>query len=151
MQLHLLYGLADLAPPSGDLYAFDGVDRHWMKSVLTKSVGARSKKEALAALRKDMKETAPALMEEASNMFDRFWSYHAGVHDLLFEEDSWKALQYIDSTIALRVLRQLLEQGIICIPIHDSFIVQRRYQDHLEKAMVSAFQSLFPRLTPILK
>jgi len=151
MQLHLLYGLADLVPPSGDLYAFDGVDRHWMKSVLTKSVGARSKKEALAALRKDMKETAPTLMEEASNMFDRFWRHHAGVHDLLFKGDSWKALQYLDSTIALRVLRQLLEQGIICIPIHDSFIVQAQFGDQIEHAMKASFKSVFPNLNPILK
>ena len=151
MQLHLLYGLADLAPPSGDLYAFDGVDRHWMKSVLTKSVGARSKKEALAALRKDMKETAPGLMGEASNMFDRFWNHHSGVYELLFSGDSWKALQYLDSTIALRVLRQLLDKGIICIPIHDSFIVQAQFGDQIEHAMRASFKSVFPNLNPILK
>ncbi len=128
-----------------------GVDRHWMKSVLTKSVGARSKKEALAALRKDMKETAPTLMEEASNMFDRFWSHHASVHDLLFKRDSWKALQYLDSTIALRVLRKLLDHGIICIPIHDSFIVQVQFGDQIEHAMKASFKSVFPNLNPILK
>jgi hypothetical protein len=122
-----------------------------MKSVLTKSVGARSKKQAIAALRKDMKETAPGLMEEAESIFDRFWRRHAGVYDLLFQGDSWKKLQYLDSIIALRVLRHLLSQGIVCIPIHDSFIAQAQYADQVESAMEKSFNSVFPHLKPKLK
>ena len=151
MQLFLLYGLAELMPPEGDLYEFEDVRRYWMKSVLTKSVGARSQKQAIAALRKDMKETAPGLMEEAESIFDRFWSRHAGVYNLLFQRDSWKELQYLDSIIALRVLRRLLSQGIVCIPIHDSFIVQAQYGDQVESAMKESFNSVFPHLNPKLK
>lgn len=54
MQLYLLYGMAEAQPPSGDLYNFDRRDRYWMKSVLTKSVGAQTREEAIAALRADM-------------------------------------------------------------------------------------------------
>ena len=151
MQLMLLYGMADLTPKDGDPYQFDGIKRYWMKSVLTKSVGANSVGEALGALRKEMRETAPELMKSAQDLFQLFWSRHNGVYHLLFDQQSWKRLQYLDSVIALKILKNLTDNGIACIPIHDSFIVQRRYQDDLENAMVSAFQSLFPRLTPILK
>ena len=122
-----------------------------MKSVLTKSVGARSKKQAVAALRKDMKETAPGLMQEAESIFEHFWRRHAGVYDILFQGYSWKKLQYLDSIIALRVLRHLLSQGIVCIPIHDSFIAQAQYADQVESAMEKSFNSVFPHLKRMLK
>ena len=151
MQLTLLYGMANLTPPEGDLYAFGTIDRYWMKAVLTKSVGARSKIEALAALRKDMKETAPAMMNKATELFDLFWDRHADVYKFLFNDEGWKRLQYLDSIIALRVLRILLEQDIVCIPIHDSFIVKEQYSDQTESAMIEAFKSVFPHLKPSLK
>ena len=72
MQLTLLYGLVGMTPLPGDLYDFDGMDRHLMKAILTKSVGARSRIVAIAAMRKDMKEFAPALMAEAEIYFYRF-------------------------------------------------------------------------------
>ena len=151
MQLYLLYGMADVQPPPGDLYGFDRIDRYWMKSVLTKSVGAKTRDEAIAALRAEMKDTANKLLKKAEEYFDIFWDFHSAVYDLLFHGQTWARLQYFESTIALRVLKQTTEAGIICIPIHDSFIVQSRHKCELETAMLQAFQSVFPGLQPTLK
>ena len=146
MRLFLLYGLAGERPPEGDLYALGHVDRDWMKSILTRSIGADSREEAIAALKKEMKEAAPKLMKRAESYFDRFWEHHEKVYDQLFNGNTWAKLQLLDSTIALKTLKLLLSDNIICIPIHDSFIVQDRYSEQLEAAMVSAFNSLFPNM-----
>jgi hypothetical protein len=48
-------------------------------------------------------------------------------------------LQYIDSQIAEHVLLNLAKKNVVCIPIHDSFIVQKRYGRMLELAMMKAY------------
>lgn len=50
-----------------------------------------------------------------------------------------------------RVLRHLLIQGIVCIPIQDSFIAQAQYADQAESAMKESVNLVFPHLKPKLK
>ena len=151
MQLYLLYGMADAQPPQGDLYGFGRIDRDWMKSVLTKSVGAETRDEAIAALRAEMKQAANNRMKKAEMYFDMFWEHHSVVSNLLFKGQTWARLQYLESTIALRVLKQTTNAGITCVPVHDSFIVQSCHKSELGTAMYQAFQSVFPDLNPDLK
>jgi hypothetical protein len=44
-------------------------------------------------------------------------------------------LQYRDSCMAERIMMHFARQGILCLSVHDSFIVQRRYADELEAVM----------------
>lgn len=151
MQLFLLYGLAGCVPPDNDLYEFPRVDRGWMKAVLTRSVGANTRDEAIASLRAEMAATSSKLLPRAAELFDLFWERHKDVYRLLFKGGTWAKLQYLDSTIALRVLKLLLSNNIVCIPIHDSFIVQKQHEVALRAAMQTAFKSLFPKIEPIIK
>ncbi len=48
-------------------------------------------------------------------------------------------LQYLDSKIALRVIKHFTRSGIVVLPIHDSFIIQSRYTDDLRSAMQEAY------------
>lgn len=50
--------------------------------------------------------------------------------------------QYLDSRIAEHVMMLLLEQGIPCLPVHDSFIVPRHQANELRKAMDDAFRAI---------
>jgi hypothetical protein len=50
--------------------------------------------------------------------------------------------QYIDSRIAEKVMLKLLKQNIVCLPIHDSFIVQARFEKQLIEAMNKAFKEV---------
>ena len=91
-------------------------------------------------------------MGKAELYFDTFWEIHSSVYDLVFDGgEIWKKLQYLDSVIALRVLKIMHEQNITCIPIHDSFIVQEKYSVQIKNAMRSAFQSVFPNIKPRIK
>lgn len=53
-------------------------------------------------------------------------------------------LQYIDSQIAEFVMLDLLNDGITCLPVHDSFIVDRRFLRRLEDAMNRGYQTHAP-------
>ena len=98
-----------------------------------------------------MQENDAQMLAKAQILFDQFWERHAAVKPLLFKDQIWKQLQYLDSTIALRVLERLVRQNITCIPIHDSFIVQTRHKNDLKIAMCEAFQSVFPKIVPEIK
>ena len=114
-------------------------------------MGANTRDEAIASLRAEMAATSSKLLPRAAELFDLFWERHKDVYRLLFKGETWAKLQYLDSTIALRVLKLLLSNNIVCIPIHDSFIVQKQHEVALRAAMQTAFKSLFPKIEPMIK
>lgn len=156
MQLVLLYAMAAIPVPSGDLYDPDGRGsdhRERMKIVLTISTGCSSRKMAINALdRKLRNELGIRSDRAAEKLYDSFWARHHAVcpHGDATEAP-WPRLQAAESLIALRVLRYLEEQGIIVVPIHDSFVVQERYKDDLRDAMERAFADFFPGVDVTIK
>ncbi len=60
-----------------------------------------------------------------------------------FGTDIGLRLQYEDSCLAEKVLLMLLDQGISCVPIHDSFVVQIIHADALRRAMLEAYEERF--------
>ena len=51
-------------------------------------------------------------------------------------------LQYLDSCIAEAVLMHFTKQGIACLCVHDSFIVEDRYKDELGDVMKEEYKKL---------
>lgn len=151
MQMALLY--ADSGKPlpkQDDLYAVPGFDRDDMKAVLLRTVGTATRNEAIAALRKMLYEQGRSREGRAEALYDAFWGLHADVcpHGEIDDQASWARLQELDSKLALRVLRKLLDKGIAAIPIHDSFIVEERHAETTKAVMLEEFEALF-RLTGV--
>lgn len=59
-------------------------------------------------------------------------------------------LQFLDSQIAERVMLDLMNQDIPCLPVHDSFIVPRHQTSNLRQAMQTAFKDIMGT-HPVLK
>lgn len=57
--------------------------------------------------------------------------------------------QCIDAEIAERVMFKLMEQGIVCLPIYDSFRVQVRHESTLRQAMNAAYQEVLGAIPEI--
>lgn len=148
MQPVLLYALSGSPLPEGDPYAPPGQDweRDRMKIVFTRSVGVGSKAQALGSIGWGLKELGGTYEGEAEELYEKFWRFHQAVwpHHPEVEGPMWPQLQYADSQIALRVLRLLLDQGIVAVPIHDSFVVQEKHKTALEAAMLDAFRQFYP-------
>jgi hypothetical protein len=50
--------------------------------------------------------------------------------------------QFTDSQIAEIVMTKLMSQGILCLPVHDSFICQEHHLSELELAMREAYEAV---------
>lgn len=59
-------------------------------------------------------------------------------------------LQRLDSDLALSIISGLMEDGIVALPIHDSFIVQATHKDRLFQAMNDRYKEMF-RFNPVIK
>ena len=146
MQLALLYADAGKPLPNqADLYAVPGLDREDMKAVLLRTVGTNTRDEAIAALRKMLYDQGRNQEGRAEILYDAFWSFHPEVcpHGKCADDASWAKLQELDSTLALNVLKELLGNGIVAIPIHDSFIVEERNAEVTKTIMLNEFKKLF--------
>lgn len=51
-------------------------------------------------------------------------------------------LQIYESEIAERILKVLTREGICCLSVHDSFIVQEQYRDRLYDVMTDSFKKV---------
>jgi len=65
---------------------------------------------------------------------------HGPIFDLIIAGGG-QSIQYEDSQIAQDILLELMNDGIVCLPVHDSFIVQYHHADRLVEAMKSAFKA----------
>ena len=72
-----------------------------------------------------------------SNYVDHIIRVHEPIKEYFFTGYG-KELQRADSDIAEKVLVKLLNKGIVCLPVHDSFVVRNQDIAPLIKAMNEA-------------
>ena len=46
----------------------------------------------------------------------------------------------LDAKIALNIAFHFINQGIPCLPVHDSFLVQVRYESELRRVMLDTYK-----------
>ena len=80
---------------------------------------------------------------------DMLKAKHARIADKFYSEIGIK-LQRRESDIALDVITNLKAKGIVCLPIHDSFIVDAEREDELRNEMNSVYKSMIG-YNPIIK
>lgn len=59
--------------------------------------------------------------------------------------------QNIDSRVCVEILKSLMGNKIVCLSVHDSFIVQERHEDDLREAMIEAFKKYLNDIEPVIK
>jgi len=89
-------------------------------------------------LNKENQETLGVNNDEFINMVEKS---HPHIIRLFQSESGLKA-QFDDSRIAEKVMLMLANEGILALPIHDSFIVRAGYISHLNQAMKQAFKEI---------
>jgi hypothetical protein len=148
-ELHprLLYIDQKLEPPSGDLYDvglhIDGLP--YDASIEPYKSQRKLVKEVLNALLNDENggyRPSPKELKKAGITFAKLKNLLIKRHPPLakaLRSTTGLKLQYKDSIIAEKVMLSLLEQGITCLPVHDSFIVPAHQWKELQAAMDAAF------------
>jgi hypothetical protein len=152
-ELHprLMYWEQGVEPPEGDLY--DLGLRYPENPIYDKT------KEPYQSKRKVIKAYINALINDEKGQFhlDHKQIKAIGMNtrrlrELVFQKHPiLKAIagtgaglryQYYDSQMAEEVLEELLAQGVVCLPIHDSFICSTQYEAQLSAAMIAAYERL---------
>ena len=78
----------------------------------------------------------------------RFLKVHAPIADLANAKIGLET-QFYDSEIAMEVMQYFLEDEILVLPIHDSFIIRAGFAQPLRVAMQTAFQKRFGSVIPV--
>ena len=83
-------------------------------------------------------------LKTGTEVFNRVKSAYPQFESLFCNGDGYgSVLQNYDSELAACVLDVMASKSIPCLPVHDSFIVERQYQRILESAMGECFRKLF--------
>jgi len=135
-QLHptLFYALAG-AEPDGDAYTVGDWPRPLAKVAFNVIINATTYDSALGAVSEKIKErtgrhdrkASAALIADMKQRHQRIarW-FHTG---------AGARMQRIDSDLAAAVMRELLGQNIVALPIHDSFRVKKQHEQAALEAM----------------
>jgi len=153
--LLLLYALNEDEYPwlRGDTDPYGEENRDLMKQVFLICVNEESREKAIQAIRQEINYNHPDLT--STNQFinpliDTTIETHPELSDYFFS-GMWAELQRQDSKIAEYVLNHMRAKKILVLPVHDSFVVQDQYIQHLYSIMKEAYRMLVPHSIPEVK
>jgi len=135
MQLNMLYAMEGLPAPA-DSYALDGFppeQRALLKETFFRLVNAKENDRMQTPLRSSLPEGWTWTL-----ILDGLRETHAPIAKH-FRTGIGIELQRIDSDIAEMVMMRLMSNGLLALPVHDSFIVWDGKQNELVSTMRGAY------------
>lgn len=139
--LRILYALEGL-PLSGDPYELERWSREIVKLAVLILINARTSQSARGAVR----QKCGLDHVDAARLIRGIKLRHAPI-ERHFHSGAGTWLQRIDADMAERVELGLLRQGVIALPIHDSFVVPAQYENAALEAMGAAFHHVVSRVS----
>ena len=137
------------------LYHLEGVDfrkdpyegieeREKFKTVQLILINAKDRKKAVCGIRKELMEMGYRTGlkdEDIEGLIETFVSLHPTISKFLHSGVGLK-LQNIDSKIMDNILTNLTKMGIPALPVHDSVIVEKGYEEELKYQMVNCYKKV---------
>ncbi|NTV13514.1 MAG: hypothetical protein HGA96_06230 [Desulfobulbaceae bacterium] len=116
-------------------------ERKMFKLATLAMVNAKSKSATVGAIRAMVADSTGISfrLAKAKPIIERFQEVHAPISRYLCS-DIGCALQNKDSVITDGILTRLTDDGVPCLPIHDSYIVPARHEDLLRQAMFEEYE-----------
>lgn len=120
-QINLLYAYRGMQAPD-DCYSFFH-DRELAKLTLNIAINAKNKSSAIQAIMNNWnaKNDKKITLQQADELINMAMEAHPDIYDYICS-GAGVGLQYIDSNIALAIASRCKREGIIALPVHDSFI-----------------------------
>ena len=151
MSLRLVYGLAGIdLDPNRDLYNI-GLD-NWKgkddprRQVIKQYINALMNHYTGNYKLKAHQRKALGLSNDEIKALVK--THHAPIFDKLTSSIG-SDLQFLDSQIAELVIKNMMKDDIVVLPIHDSFIVRTGYESWLKKVMEAASKEILGALVPV--
>lgn len=138
----MMYNKLGLEAPA-DCYAVPGFDRQTIKKAFLVLFNCEGRDATLNAMRhkKHIKNSQAVLTAiEAA---------HAEILPYFYQREIGLQLQQLDALVASEVMNSLYKSDIVCLPVHDSFIVQKVHEEELRKTMTKWWTYHF-RFLPVI-
>lgn len=158
----MLYALLTSIPAPEDCYALPGYERGALKLAIMRMINNPSREKAIRSIRRGIqvenvkraKKGKPLLstmsIPEIDVMVSKLEELHKPIVAAGFYDGKMTyTLQNLEGEIATEILVNLMRQGICCLAVHDSFIVQRQHQGILAKMMVESYIKYLKRTPSI--
>lgn len=171
MHINLIYWLQGVPVPDGDLYTLAGFPdetRKVVKQSLLTLINAKTRTKGMNSIREHIAgikvrkrvvngkyETVKKKIPDddrivlppgvkIEKVIDAFEEKHVAIKNWFFSGKGVE-LQYWDSEIAIEILLRLAEEGVPCLPLHDSFVVSHPQERGLRLIMNEAFYKITGR------
>jgi hypothetical protein len=144
-QIHprLLYALAG-KPLAGDAYAIEGWDRPLVKEAVNTLINADDELSAMRSIARSI--GGKGAFDKTQKLIGQIKAKHPGIADS-FGTGAGLRLMRLDSDMAESVQLKLIGRGVVGLPIHDSFIVEKRHAGALEEIMDEVFSLTLERIS----
>lgn len=141
----ILYAEAGAVLPV-DCYAIGRWPRQLVKVAMLTLINARTGHAARLSLAHsdhmaDLTEDSQDALRLASQLIEDIRATHRPIAQA-FHSDAGARLMRKDSDLAVSVMLELRRQGIVALPVHDSFLVPASKRDALEGAMLRAAHAI---------
>lgn len=123
------------------IYPTPDKQRDILKKLMVCMIGANNKRDAINACKFYCQEKCYNIGYHVLEIaVDALCIIHDKIkHHFFAGKVKALQLQFIDSQICELILKDMMEQGVVCLPVHDSFIVRTHNHKKLYKAMNEAF------------
>lgn len=125
------------------------VDREIVKLAVNIMFNSRDEEDAQKAIQQEINKMSSEekllyTLGRASSVMTLVFENYPEFCDLFCMGDSYgRRLQKDDSDLASDILTVFIEKNIPCLPVHDSFVVAREYENLLIQTMADCFRSRF--------
>lgn len=141
IHFRILYAEQGVDIGDDDPYVVEGYEgrRDQVKIVLNIILNAETKDKAIAAIHKN--KSLNIDKDSAIELYKKLEDRHPKIKQY-FGSGRGVKLQYVDARIAEQVMLNLAKSHIVCLPVHDSFIVRLSHQIDLKEEMDKAFEEI---------
>lgn len=139
IHIRMIYAMEGVELPDDyDPYRLEDYSTHRkpVKQALNTIINAKTKDEAIYSINKKL--TLPE-GRDANDLYKQLEQRHPKIRRYFGTGEGIK-LQHIDAKIAEAVMMELVDQGVVALPVHDSFIVRRGCMIDLNPIMKQAFK-----------
>ena len=135
----LAYYLADAEPPPGDAYALPGLEDH--REGVKKVFNAMLFKHTVTKFPQGARKLFPrraTCAEVTAAILQR----HPKLKPLLSNPETGHRLQFLESEVMMRVVRQCQKYNIIALPVFDCVVVRASAEESVRRIMVHEFKAV---------
>jgi hypothetical protein len=147
LHVHMLYSLSghryfDIHGQGDDPYQLPDYSTDY-RLLIKKTVWALFGSVSLRGAKQSVRQWLPGHPGygevDVGDLIEEIQLKHKPIKEHFYSKPSLM-LMYRDSKIASAVIKRMMKMGVMALPVHDSFVVQRQFEDDLRTVMVEEFR-----------